>query len=58
MKRMVSSARIDRARVVPVWVLFPLLRKMLSEGDEDEGPYGPFSCSCIVLKYGWQKPDL
>jgi hypothetical protein len=38
MKRMVSSARIDRARVVPVWVLFPLLRKMLSEGDEDEGP--------------------
>jgi len=24
MKRMVYSVRIDRARVVPVWVLFPL----------------------------------
>lgn len=38
MKRVVSSVRIDRARVVPVWALFPLLRKLPSEGDEDEGP--------------------
>ena len=48
MKRVVSSVRIDRAVVVPVWALFPLLRQIPSEGDEDEeGVSSPFLVSMV-----------